>query len=136
VPEALVSVTGAEKPCQIAVDAAAAVDRSRTVLLHKRTASFSKRSLHNSEEASLLWKAKHVCVCKENFLLKLALFMIQVRQAGIIIYFPTLGKNLAWSCYENKKQFVLLIENISSLRRNFPLNSSILYSRIPQKIEF
>jgi len=34
VPEALVSVTGAEKPCQIAVDAAAAVGSSRAVLLH------------------------------------------------------------------------------------------------------
>ena len=81
-PEALVSLTDAEKPCQIAVDAAAAVGSSRTVLLYRRTASFSKCSLHNSEEASLLWKAKHVRVCKQNFLLKLAVFMIQVRQAG------------------------------------------------------
>jgi hypothetical protein len=96
VPEALVSLTDGEKPCQIAVDAAAAVGSSRMVLLHKRTASFSKCSLHNSEEASLLWKAKHVRVCKQNFLLKLAVFMIHVRQqAGIIIYFPALGKNLA-----------------------------------------
>jgi len=95
VPEFLVSFTGAEKPCQIAVDPATAVGSSCTILLHKRTASFSKRSLHNSEEASLRWKAKHVRVCKQNFLLKLALFMIQVRQAGIIIYFPALGKNLA-----------------------------------------
>jgi hypothetical protein len=95
VPEALKRVTGAEKPCQIAVDAVVAVGSSRTVLLHKRTASCSKRSLHNLEETSLRWKAKHVRVCKQNFLLKLALFMIQVRQAGIIIYFPALGKNLA-----------------------------------------
>jgi hypothetical protein len=90
-----VSVTGAETPRQNAVDAAAALGSSRTVLLHKRTASFSKCSLYNSEESSLRYKAKHVRVCKQNFLLKLALFMMQVRQTGIIIYFPVVGKNLA-----------------------------------------
>ena len=94
-PQVLVFVTGAEKPFQIAVDAATAVGSIRTVLLHKGPASFSKRKLHNSEEACLRWKAKHVRVCKQNFLLKLALFMTQVRQAGIIIYFPAFGKNLA-----------------------------------------
>ena len=130
------SLTGAEKPCQIAFDAAAAVGSSRKVLLHKRTASFSKRSLHNLEAVSLLWKAKHVLVCKENFLLKLALFMIHVRQAGIIIYFPALSKNLTRSCYENKTLFLLLMENISSVRKSFPLDSSVLYSRIPQEIVF
>lgn len=130
------SLTVAEKPCQIVVDAAAAVGSSGTGLLHKATASFSKRSLHNSEEAPLLWKAKHVRVCKENLLLKLALFMIRVRQEGIIIYFPALSKNLAWSCYENKMLFVHLMENFSSVRKCFILDSSVFYSRIPQKIVF
>jgi hypothetical protein len=62
--------------------------------------------------------------------------MMQVREAGIIIYFLVLGKNLAWSCYENRKKFVLLMENISFLRKSFLWDYFILNSRIPRKLVF
>jgi hypothetical protein len=130
------SVTGAATPCENAVDTVAALGSRSTVLLHKRAATFSKFSLYNSEESSLRWKAKHVRVCKQNFLLKLALFMMQVREAGIIIYFPVLGKNLALSCYENRKKFVLLMESISFLRKSFPWDYFILNSRILRNLLF